>query len=232
VADPLDRLEIHLAALVLVARIRRPRREADPDRGVAQRAQVVDPRRTPAAGIVDEHRVGLPVAHLARHRACALHAVEVAELQRRKGNEPLAREDHRGIVAEPRHVDAQHARGIGIVLRPVVPLDRLGAFVGADQGVERARRELAEHVDQHPGIVAAVFLDLVARPILLHARRALWVVGIGGDLDHVPQPALRGAGAIERPFEMRGIAGLDDVALDAGRQGRFRRGHHGIGDAA
>ena len=49
------------------------------------------------------------------------------------------------------------------------------------------------------------------------ARRAFGIVGIGGDLGEVPQPPLAGAGAPQRALEMRRVAGLHDVALDARR---------------
>ena len=55
---------------------------------------------------------------------------------------------------------ADHAaRGGGDVFRP-------------EQGVGSRGREFAEDVDQDPGIVAAVLLDLLGRPLGLHAGRA------------------------------------------------------------
>ena len=136
------------------------------------------------------------------------------------------------IVAEARHVDAEDARLLGDVLGAPGALGRLGAFVGPDQRVERGGREAAEHVDQHPRIVAPVLLDLLARPLRRDAGRAPGVVGIAGDLGEVPQPPLAGEGAVQRAFEMRRVAGLHDVAFDArGERGLGRR-HHRVGDAA
>src|SRR6266481_4984566 len=91
-ADPLDRLEIYLRALVVVARIVRPAGEVHADRLTAQPAQVVDPRAAEAAGVVDEGGVGVPVAPLARDGARALGAVDVAELHGLEGDQALARE--------------------------------------------------------------------------------------------------------------------------------------------
>ena len=45
----------------------------------AEPAQVVDPARAEAAGVVDEAGVGLPVLPFARHQPGALRAVDVAE---------------------------------------------------------------------------------------------------------------------------------------------------------
>src|SRR5262249_28685743 len=60
--DPLDRLEIHLGALIIVAAcVVRLLGKADADRRLSERAELVDPARPEATGIVDEGRVRAPV---------------------------------------------------------------------------------------------------------------------------------------------------------------------------
>jgi len=45
--------------------------------------------------------------------------------------------------------------------------------------------------------------------------RAPGIVGLGGDVRHVPQPPLAGVGPAEPAFEIGRVAHLHDVSLDA-----------------
>ena len=145
----------------------------------------------------------------------------------------LALVDHALVVAVAGHVDAEDLRLTLDIVGLVDALHRGADLVGADQHVQRARRELAEDVDEHPRVVPAIGGDLFASPLNADALAALRVVGIGADLLH--PPGLVAAGrrrAIERAGEMRRVAGHDDVTLDAARQRSLGGSHHGVGHAA
>jgi hypothetical protein len=139
---------------------------------------------------------------------------------------PLPREQHGEVITEARDVDAD------ALLRPVVlrqqqmPVLRVAHFLDPEQRVETRGRELAEHVDFHPRVVAAPAVDLLLRPFDLDARRAVRGLGVAGDLDDVPERPVLVARAVERALERLGVAGLHQLVLDARGERGFGRRHN------
>ena len=74
-------------------------------------------------------------------------------------------------------------------------------------------RELAEHSDLNPRVVPAVGRDLLASVLDRDAGRALWIVGVGSDLDDAPEATGLGASGVERAAKVCRIAGLNDMRL-------------------
>ena len=101
------------------------------------------------------------------HQLCRqLHVVDVAEHRRLHGREPLPPHEHAAVVAEPRHVDAEHLRRARDVLRRVRFLARRRHEVDGDEHVVRARREVAIELLPHR----------VLAHVLLQRLELLWAV--------------------------------------------------------
>ena len=79
--------------------------------------------------------------------------------------------------------------------------------------IKRGRRELAEHAHLDPRVVPAVGRDLLASVFDRDAGGALWIVGVGGNLDDAPEAARLGTCRIERAAQVRRVAGLNDMRL-------------------
>ena len=133
-------------------------------------------------------------------------------------NQALTRENNAHVIAAPGNVHSKNLWRPLDVRNMVATFGRSDDFVRSDQAIERSRRKLAEHVNQDERIIAAPLLNLLDRPFSRNTRRAVGVIWIAIDLDHMPQPAILRAGPVQRPGQMRRVASLDDVPLLAGRQ--------------
>ena len=108
-------------------------------------------------------------------------ASRVAHHRRLKCRQALAREMHCAVIAKPCHVDAQALHCPFIAARLGRAVHRRFDFLHAQQRIDRARRELPQHVRHHPRVFTPVSRDLLPRPFDVDARRALRIVRIRRD---------------------------------------------------
>src|SRR5690606_12566396 len=88
----------------------------------------------------------------------------------------LTREEHRPIIAEACNVNPQPLLRERILVRRRLTSHRFRHLVRSEERVQRSWRELPEYVDENPGVVASVLLDLRLRPLDRDAWGSLRIV--------------------------------------------------------